>query len=1111
MVFEKGMYVRCPIDELENPRNFVCGQIENVDEFTETVTIKFHDPFKLRAYYENIPTMAKFNFRHVQHCSVYAECIISYRQNSYVILAREQVEGWFYYTIQNELESSLFKVKEDELLVPFYSGRISPIEQLRNYEFQNPAWYFGRSVVSRTIKILDNSVFGFKELAGCKIFLAAHQLRTIMRCLQENNCRYMLADEVGMGKTIEAASVLKVYLLHNSNKKVLIAVPRPLIAQWKKELFIKFEIIPGSSANDNLVELISLDEIKRYDNLSWDFVIVDEAHKLLSDKKLYNCYHDLSKQSSNILFLSATPVQQKKEAYLLLLRLILPERYDNISLEDFGVLVEKQESIRKNTYLVLQDYDDYTQIIDDIITNEGKRELHDECKELFEDIISGLKKVNRVINDEALSGIISQIKIDKDDYGRIKMQEAFLYICGNYQLEKNIIRNRRSFLSADLAKRTVKGISYELDPQKNIYEYATYDAIVDWIVSQNLTVEEFEKSYIPLVMAFFSSSWALDSELQNQVERGLEVDGSVRENAYKWLAAEEDILLILDDALAEPYKYSSRIINIIDFVDQEVSGQKVVLFTNYERTFKKYATVLREYFGEEKLAIFNKRMTEDELELNVYRFQNDSQCFMILCDETGGEGRNLQSADFVIHIDLPWDANAIEQRIGRLDRLGRDPEKDVCSVVVYTKGTLEEELFNFWNKGLGIFENSLSGLEIIMNEINESIIKAVTSDFRYGISNAITRIINSSQKMEKEVREEQHFDTAAFIYASVNQELARLLRYYSENENELFASTLLGWANLAGLKADVSKNDIVRFNEHSFSLKSAENSLLMPPNWQEYISKSSNVYSRKIRQMYEQLAGSKNLHNEREIVGTFRRDIAIENDFLHFFAPGDEIFDCIVDNAMKSNRGTCAAFAVQSDFEWMGIVFTWTLKPNEMLLLEKNIPLVTLRQYKNYISADQISTAVSFPAFDKVDINQVIKLLNRWVAIPASRIRDEVAHLGRRSRRGDFLHIKERYGCSNIEWFKETYPKEQWESFLNSAVKKGKEQAKVKFRSGNNIKSAIAEINRTLNDEIAHARFFGRGQDEVEKKRVIYNVVIQALKTSKFELESAAFMWVRKL
>ena len=169
----------------------------------------------------------------------------------------------------------------------------------------------------------------------------------------------MLADEVGMGKTIEAASVLKVYLLHNSNRRILIAVPRPLIAQWRAELLIKFEIIPENNINNNYVELVAEEDIEKYTNSRWDFVIADEAHKLISNRRLYTSFHLLSKRSENILFLSATPVQQKKEEYLELLQLIMPDKYDHFSIEDFQVLVEKQKSITKSTYLVLQDFDDY--------------------------------------------------------------------------------------------------------------------------------------------------------------------------------------------------------------------------------------------------------------------------------------------------------------------------------------------------------------------------------------------------------------------------------------------------------------------------------------------------------------------------------------------------------------------------------------------------------------------------------------------------------------------------------------------------------------------------------------------------------------------------------
>ena len=118
---------------------------------------------------------------------------------------------------------------------------------------------------------------------------------------QEKNCRVMLADEVGMGKTVEAVSVLKVYLLHNANKKILIAVPRPLVAQWRTELLIKFEIVPGQNVNDNYVQLIAEENIENYINYRWDFVIADEAHKLLANRKLYSYFHSLSKQTENII------------------------------------------------------------------------------------------------------------------------------------------------------------------------------------------------------------------------------------------------------------------------------------------------------------------------------------------------------------------------------------------------------------------------------------------------------------------------------------------------------------------------------------------------------------------------------------------------------------------------------------------------------------------------------------------------------------------------------------------------------------------------------------------------------------------------------------------
>ena len=192
-------------------------------------------------------------------------------------------------------------------------------------------------------------------------------------------------------------------------------MPRPLVAQWRTELLIKFEIIPGQNINDNYVQLIAEEDIENHINTRWDFVIADEAHKLLANRRLYTYFHSLSKRTENILLLSATPVQQKKEAYLELLQLIMPDKYDQFSPDDFQALVDKQKSITKSTYLVLQDFDDYIDNIADAIENGENPSHNEECTDLFDDVINGLKRISKLIEDDGFKSILSEIDIDSAD------------------------------------------------------------------------------------------------------------------------------------------------------------------------------------------------------------------------------------------------------------------------------------------------------------------------------------------------------------------------------------------------------------------------------------------------------------------------------------------------------------------------------------------------------------------------------------------------------------------------------------------------------------------------------------------------------------------------
>ena len=207
------------------------------------------------------------------------------------------------------------------------------------------------------------------------------------------------------------------------------------------------------------------------------------------------------------------------------------------------------------------------------------------------------------------------------------------------------------------------------------------------------------------------------------------------------------------------------------------TGFKIVVFTSFTETLHVLKKVLDHRFEGHNLTTvaFAQDMSRDDLETSVYEFQNNDDCRIILCDETGGEGRNFQNAKMIIHMDLPWSANALEQRIGRLDRLGRDPEEDVLSVAIYTENTIEEQLLKVWRDGMQLFTHSLSGMEIITGELNNLISEALLDDYYNGLANALPDIMEVMEDMRDAVEDEQQFDVGATIYRPLSRAVEDML------------------------------------------------------------------------------------------------------------------------------------------------------------------------------------------------------------------------------------------------------------------------------------------------------------------------------------------------
>lgn len=307
--------------------------------------------------------------------------------------------------------------------------------------------------------------------------------------------------------------ILSITLLDRSDKKALIIVPETLKEQWITELFLKFNIEQGEDSNHNCVVVKTISEISLLDqNTSWDFVIIDEVHRYLSDSGQYESIHNISRRTRNILLLSATPVQQRRAEYLDLLRLLLPSKYDSFTEEKFGELIDKQSHIIQKTALILDDLSDFEETIDDAIDEEEDPHESEDCQDLFEEIQEGLEEICDDLDDSRLNELFEAISFAENDLGVYAIKVMISYICSNYQIESNIIRNRRKLLEVTedderlLPIRELETQTYELDSDKNAYEALTYELLSNWILEITKENSQCVESIIrPLLSAFFSS------------------------------------------------------------------------------------------------------------------------------------------------------------------------------------------------------------------------------------------------------------------------------------------------------------------------------------------------------------------------------------------------------------------------------------------------------------------------------------------------------------------------------------------------------------------------------------------------------------------------------
>ncbi|WHY60673.1 DEAD/DEAH box helicase [Cytobacillus firmus] len=449
-----------------------------------------------------------------------------------------------------------------------------------------------------------------------------HQLEVAKQVVESMNGKAILADEVGLGKTIEAGLILKEYMIRGLVKKILILVPASLVSQWAMELNSKF-FIPAVAQRKSYVweqcdvVVSSIDTAKRNPHrdiiysLDYDLIIIDEAHKLKNNKtRNYEFVQNLKKKFC--LLLTATPIQNRISEIFNLVSLLKPGHLGNESAF----------------------YENY-------------------------------KKDSRSLNDDAhLKELVNKV----------------------------MIRNRRADTGIEWTKRHVETIPIEFSQaERELYEAVTeLRSEENWVGSSQFSVMTLQREAC-------SSREAVYFTLQNMLKR----------QEQPSIAFQEQIQYLIKKV--EAVQQNSKAQKALELIQK--INDKVIIFTEYRATQMYLQWFLKQY-GITSVP-FRGGFKRGKKDWMRELFQKNAQ--VLIATEAGGEGINLQFCNHIINFDLPWNPMRLEQRIGRIHRLGQ--EKDVMIYNFATKETVEEHIMKLLYEKIHLFEKVIGDLDDILTKL----------------------------------------------------------------------------------------------------------------------------------------------------------------------------------------------------------------------------------------------------------------------------------------------------------------------------------------------------------------------------------------------------------
>ncbi|WP_113632735.1 RNA polymerase-associated protein RapA [Pectobacterium peruviense] len=592
-------------------------------------------------------------------------------------------------------------------------------------------------------------------LRGMRASLIPHQLHIAHEVGQRHAPRVLLADEVGLGKTIEAGMIIHQQLLAGRASRVLIVVPETLQHQWLVEMLRRFNLLfslfdDGRYAEAKLdssnpfeteqLVICSLGFVQRSAqrfaqlvNADWDLLVVDEAHHLVwseeSPSPEYQAIETLARATPAVLLLTATPEQLGQQSHFARLRLLDPNRF-----HDYQEFVAEQQQYRP---------------VADAVTLL----LAGEKAQTAE-----LNALSDLLGEQDIEPLLKAINSDSDDNQKAR-QELITMLMDRHGTSRVLFRNTR---------QGVKGFPQRVLHQIRLPLPAQYQTAikVSGIMNANKPLE----------------TRARDMLYPEQIYQQLEGDDAT------W------------------WNFDPRVEWLLNYLTAN-RDEKVLVICAQAATALQLEQVLRTREAI-RAAVFHEGLSILERDRAAAYFASEEEGAQVLiCSEIGSEGRNFQFASHLVMFDLPFNPDLLEQRIGRLDRIGQ--AREIQILVPYLESTAQALLVRWYHEGLDAFEHTCPTGRTIYDAHHTQLIERLTT---VGEQQGLDEFIHTCRQQHDSLKQqlEQGRDRLLEMHSNGGEQAQLLAQAIAEQDNDVNLVTFaLNLFDIVGINQEDRSDNLI--------------------------------------------------------------------------------------------------------------------------------------------------------------------------------------------------------------------------------------------------------------------------------------------------------------